>query len=85
MGNYKIVYDKESCIGAGTCEAVSPDTWKVDNKIGKADLVGGVSMGNEMFELEIEDKDLDMHVQAARGCPAACIHIIDKRNGKRMD
>jgi len=84
MGNYKIVYDKESCIGAGTCEAVSPENWKVDNAAGKADLVGAKDMGDGNFELDIEDKDLDMHMQAAQGCPVLCIHIVDKRNGKRL-
>ena len=29
---YKIIYDIDNCIGAGECEALSPEYWKVDNK-----------------------------------------------------
>jgi len=46
--------------------------------------MGGRDLGDGIFEFNIEDKDLDMHMEAARGCPALCVHIVDKRDGKKL-
>jgi len=71
--SYKIELDVDACIGAGSCEAALPSQWKV-NKEGKA----------ELKEEEIEEKDLDKQMKAARSCPTNAIHIINKETGEKL-
>ena len=37
MVKYKIIFDRDACIGALSCNAVSPDFWKLSED-GKVDL-----------------------------------------------
>ena len=52
--SYKIIYNKNECIGAGACEMFSPNFWKVNNK-GKAELKESVEKETGIFELTIND------------------------------
>jgi len=72
---YKIIYDKESCIGAGECEAISKNFWKVDNT-GKA-VLNGATLNKEtgLYELEISDEEYNTQKNVAGSCPIACIKI----------
>lgn len=64
---YKIIYDREGCIGAAACIAGAPQTWKMDND-GKA----------TQLITEFEEKDLQQNLDAARACPVNVIHIFDE-------
>ena len=59
----KIVFEREKCIGCGSCEAICPKYWKVAQD-GKAEFLGSP-------ELE----DIDCNQTAADACPVQCIHI----------
>ena len=83
MAKFIIQYDRNACIGAGVCAAVAPDHW-VMNQDGKADLVDAKQVGDGQFELEIDDKDLEVNKQAAEGCPAIVIHIVNKDTGEKI-
>jgi len=83
MGKYLIKYDRKGCIGAGVCAAVAPEFW-VMSQDGKADLVKANKVGEGQFELEIEEKDLDVNKQAAEGCPAIVIHVLKKETGEKV-
>ena len=83
MATFKIIYDREGCIGAGVCAAVADKFWKMVDD-GKADLVGGVKNAEGKWELEIDEKDLDINKQAAEGCPALVIHLINKDTGEKV-
>lgn len=83
MAKYIIQYDRNGCIGAGVCAAVAPDHW-VMNQDGKADLVDGKQVAEGQFEREIDEKDLEINKQAAEGCPAVVIHIINKETGEKV-
>lgn len=82
MAKIKIVYDREGCIGAGVCAAIADKFW-VMNDDGKADLVGGKKNSEGKFEVEIDEKDLDVNMQSAEGCPAIVIHLV-KENGEKI-
>ena len=74
---YKIVYNKNGCIGAGECAVIAPDLWKVGND-GQAILAGSKQnpkTGN--FELVISDAACEKQKKAAGSCPVAAI-IIEK-------
>ena len=82
---YKIIYDRSLCIGAGTCVAINPKSWEL-NADNKADLLGSkLKEGSaDIFELEIDESTFDIEMEAAKGCPVNCIHIIDSETGEQL-
>jgi ferredoxin len=84
MGKYKIVFERDVCIGAASCVAVAPTVWELDNE-NKAVLKGGSKTSNpNIFEKEIDEKDLQLNLDAARACPVNAIHIVEKETGKKL-
>jgi len=81
VSKYKIIHDRESCIGCGACASVCPNNWEM-NSDGKSDLKeaqnsdeffqGGEIKGNNENPLT-ESYDCDR--EAADSCPVNCIHI----------
>ena len=81
---YKIEYDRNNCIGAGICAALSPENFKINDDT-KADLLQAkFNEKTGMWELEITDKELDKVMAAASGCPVLVIHVIDKETGEKL-
>ncbi|RME77937.1 ferredoxin [Candidatus Woesearchaeota archaeon] len=75
---YIIEYKQEDCIGAGECEALSKDFWKLNNK-GKAELKGAVrNPSTGKYELLISDEEYERQQQVAGSCPVGCICIKKK-------
>jgi len=81
MAKYIVKYDRENCIGAASCTTFS-GKFKLDKKDGKANLVGAKEK-DEMFILEISEKDLESLKEAAQSCPVNVIHIYDEK-GKKL-
>ncbi len=77
MVKYKIVYDREGCIGVGSCALLAMKFWKMTAENDKADLVGGKMRKDGVFELIIDEKDLHVNTEAARNCPVTVIKILD--------
>ena len=77
MVRYKIIFDREDCIGAGACEAVAPKFWvmnKTDDE--KADLVEGKKNPETgKWELIIDEKDFELAKESADVCPVEVIKI----------
>ena len=80
--NYKVIYERNNCIGAAQCVAVMPELWKL-NADGKADLKGSKTKDGK-WEMEIDDKMLEKMKDAASSCPVNVIHIIETKTGKRI-
>ena len=81
---YKIVYDRENCIGAAACAAVAPDYWEIVDD-GKADLKKAESKEeNRVQERIIDESELEVNMEGARSCPVNVIHIIDLETGERL-
>ncbi|QQG38975.1 MAG: ferredoxin [Candidatus Woesearchaeota archaeon] len=70
-GRYKIIYNREGCIGAEACVIVHPNQWYMspDNK---------ADFKKEQFDQE----ELELNVEAAESCPVKVIKIIDTETGK---
>ncbi len=69
--NYKVYVDRNLCIGAATCIAVAPNTFKLDNEA-------------KAIILETADKDtIETIIDAAKACPVAAI-IIENEKGERV-
>ncbi|MBU1196930.1 ferredoxin [Candidatus Micrarchaeota archaeon] len=81
---YLIQYDRNNCIGAGTCVAADPDNWSM-NDDGKADLTNAqTNAATGFLEREIDENELEKMKEAAQGCPVNVIHIIDKESGQKI-
>ncbi len=75
MEKYKIVYDSKKCIGAGECEALSSELWKMQGN-GKATLVGGVfDEASEKYVFEIDESQAKKQKLVAESCPVGCITL----------
>ena len=81
MAKYKVVYDRENCIGAFACVAVFPERWLAGDD-GKADFKDAIKNGKGEFELEISDDELAKMKESAEVCPVTVIHIYDEKGNK---
>ena len=72
---YKLIYNRNECIGAGECEAIAPELWKVEND-GKAVLSGAKEVSQGVYELEISGDEFERQKEAAESCPAGCIKVV---------
>lgn len=85
---YIIKYNRSGCIGAGVCVAVNYEFWSmVETKDDKADIKkihNPIILENGDQELEIDEKDLPLNLEAAQGCPVNVIHIYEKDTGKKI-
>ena len=66
----KIKTDRDKCISAGTCVAIAPNTFELDEE-------GKVRIKNAMGD------DEQTILDAAKSCPVQAIEIYDD-NGKRV-
>jgi ferredoxin len=73
MAKYTIEYEKEGCIGSGSCVGMCPSNWKMDDD-NKADVI----------KTEIEEEELQCNKEAAEACPVNVIHIKDNETGERL-
>jgi len=77
MSKYKIIYDREACIGSFACAAAASDFW-VYNEDGKADFKGATYNAlTKRWELIIDEEDHDDNQAAAEVCPVFAI-VIEK-------
>ncbi|MBI2564638.1 ferredoxin [Candidatus Woesearchaeota archaeon] len=81
---YRIIYDREGCIGAGACEVAAPKFWKIEDN-GIATIIAPNAIKTETEEeLEITEEELQENLDAAQACPVQVIKIIDKKTGKQL-
>jgi len=66
----KIKLEREKCIGCGSCSALCPKYFELQED-GKSHIVGSTKADVE--ELEVEK--IECAESAAEACPAQCIHI----------
>ena len=78
MKKYKIIYDREICIGSFACAAAAPDFW-IYNEDGKADFKNATyNQETKKWELFVDsEQDFDDNEAAAEACPVYAI-VIEK-------
>ena len=69
----KIIFEREKCIGCGSCVAVCSKNWEMA-KDGKSDLKG-FKINPETKNQELEVGKAECNQEAADACPVQCIHI----------
>lgn len=75
---YKIIHDRDACIGCGACASVAPSYWSM-NSDGKSDLAGSEKSNNEESRNFEDGKDFDLNQEGAESCPVNCIHIVETK------
>lgn len=73
----RITYDRQNCIGAGSCCIVCPKFWKMADD-GKADFIGAKkNLKTDKYELELNagEKTLKCLKESASSCPVQVIKI----------
>lgn len=80
MAKYKIIHEREICIGCGSCAATCPDFWMMDPD-GKSKLKNAKKNGKN-FELQVDEKNCNQ--DAAEVCPVSCIHIVELKTNKKI-
>ncbi|MBW3582670.1 MAG: ferredoxin [Euryarchaeota archaeon] len=73
----KIVYDKKNCEGFFVCSAAAPDHFDEDQDEQKVDLTDSKEKAENLFEKEISEEELEEAIEAAEGCPADVIKVLD--------
>ena len=76
MRKYKIIFDREACIGAIACFSVNPKFWELSSD-GKVDLKGSKKNKDGKWELIIGEKDFQINKDAVEVCPVLAI-VIEK-------
>ncbi len=62
MGKWKVVVDRDACIGDGICASLCPDVFELDDE-GKSKVIKEI----------IEDDLYDCVKEAVDSCPVSCI------------
>lgn len=83
---YRIVHDRDICIGCSACASVCPKYWIMEED-GKSSIVGHEKTGNGEEEIlgrkeKLLDKDFECNLDAAESCPVNCIHLYDDEDEK---
>lgn len=76
---YRIVHDRDICIGCSACASVCPKHWIMEDD-GKASIVNHTKTGNGEEEIlgtteKPLTEDFEDNMDAAESCPVNCIHI----------
>lgn len=75
MSTFKIIHQRENCIGCNSCVNIAPQNWVMDQSDGKSSLIGGLRKGN-VFIAECFACDLDVNEMAVNACPMNIIKIV---------
>jgi len=81
MKNCKFIYDRENCIGCGSCAALDPKNWKMQTD-GKSKLLNSKEIKEDIFEKEFSEENLEENLETAHSCPVNVIHI--EKNNKKL-
>ena len=78
---YKIVHDRDICIGCSACASVCPKHWFMEDD-GKSSIYNHTKTGNGEEEILGTNEnplteDFEGNMDAAESCPVNCIHIYE--------
>lgn len=76
MVKYRIIFDREKCIGALSCVAVHPALW-IPTSDGKVDMKNAVKRPDGKWEIIVEEEEYPVNKEAAEVCPVNVI-VVEK-------
>ena len=83
---YRVVYDRNNCIGIGSCALLQPERWVMirNGNDNRADLIGGIAQKDGILVAEFTEEEFVQFKSAAESCPVNVIHIIDVETGEKI-
>ncbi|MEK7596042.1 MAG: ferredoxin [Patescibacteria group bacterium] len=69
----KIIFNRNGCIGCGSCEAICPKYWEMDREEMKVNLKSAAKNNNGDYELKIFD--IECNKKAEDCCPVRVIKV----------
>lgn len=78
MKKYRVIFDREICIGAAACETAVPEGFEIDKEDGKANLIGGTKTGVEKFEIVIDESMYEKFKDASEVCPVTGCIVVEE-------
>ncbi len=79
---FKVKILRDLCIGSGSCEAIAPKVFKLDQE-DRAVLVDQRTKPDSDGFVEVTQDTLDRVLAAAKSCPVLAIIVVDK-NGNQI-
>jgi len=84
---YKILYNRNKCVGADVCTPIAPHLVALNQADNKVDLIGGKETEPGIFEVIVEENVRDVRNEAkcmCDSCPAAAFRAIDLETGEKV-
>ncbi len=84
---YKILYNRNKCVGADVCTPIAPHLVVLNPADNKVDLIGGKETEPGIFELVVEEDVRDVRNEAkcmCDSCPAAAFRAIDMETNEKV-
>jgi len=75
MSKYRIIQQRERCIGCNACKEAAPGRWQMSKADGKSTLIGSIK--KKQFHMAvIEDRELEENMLAMKNCPVNIIQVL---------
>jgi ferredoxin len=71
MAKFKIVLDRDKCMGDGNCVDLAPETFGIDED-------------DRSYVIDPQGNWAEYVIRAAKECPADAISLYDAETGKRI-
>lgn len=72
---FRIIQQREKCIGCNACVEASFYRWRIDRTDGKCTLIGSINKKG-FHSVLVDDHELEENMIAAKNCPVNIIKII---------
>lgn len=73
----KIIQEHEGCIGCGTCVALCPEFWEMDDDGKARPKTGKLNIKTGNYEFGVDKKDIGCNKDVEDLCPVNIIKIQD--------
>ncbi|NOZ47534.1 MAG: ferredoxin [Chlorobi bacterium] len=70
----RIAFQRNKCIGCGSCNEVAPSRWVMNEKDGKSILLES-KPSKSFFHLTVGDEEFNENIEAAELCPVNIIRV----------
>jgi ferredoxin len=70
-----IIHHRTSCIGCANCVALCPKYWQMSAKDGRAVLINGELIKNNIFKRKLDQEDREVSELVQKICPVKIIKI----------
>ncbi len=75
MSKYRVLQQRDKCIGCNACMEAAPGRWRMSKVDGKCTLVGGIQK-RDFFSVVIDEIEFEENRLAMKNCPVHIIQIV---------